>query len=309
MSSRVEQEQAKQAAEAERLQKKIEKESREARSTDQARESFARLVKGGQQGAQQAERGGGQKGEEGRDEGKKGEEQAGKASRQAEAGERTARMARGGVIHQSRVMEQARSFQGVLQGQQGATQEAERGRVEGREQGFGKDRVDRDDREVSIQRQEQKRDAEAELARLEGREQARANAAIRGDQKGGGDDERGEDGAAALARAKKASTAAAAAEGAKAPREVKQIPPELLEKLVSAVYLGVNAKGLKEFQIELKDGPLKGAFLKITAEDGKVGLRFEGLGADEKRLLEASRGDLMRRLEKKGLALGRFEVA
>jgi hypothetical protein len=89
---------------------------------------------------------------------------------------------------------------------------------------------------------------------------------------------------------------------------VKQIPPEMLEKLVSTVYLAVTEKGLKEFQIELKDGVLKGAFLKISAENGKVGLSFSGLDAGTKNLVESSKGDLMRRLEKKGLKLARLDV-
>lgn len=304
MSSRVEQENQARQAEAERLQKKLERESRDHKAGDAGRETFARLVKSSQQGQQETRT----KGEQARGEAHKGEEQAGRAARQAGEGDRAARLARGGVVQQSRVMEQARSFQGVLQGQQGQTRETEQGRVEARDHGTSQDRVERDDRETSIQKAETKRDAEAEQARVEAREQARPNAAIQGDCGGGGGEPRDDGGAAAAAALRKAQQAAPT-QGAQAAREVKQIPPELLEKLVSAVYLGVNQKGLKEFQIELKDGPLKGAFLKITAEDGKVGLRFEGLGADEKRLVEASKGELMRRLGKKGLALARLEVA
>lgn len=301
MSSRVEQENQAKAAEAERLHKKLERESREQKAGDAGRETFARLVKSSQQGHQEART----RSEPG-DKARQGEEQAGKTARQAQEGDRTARMARGGVVQQSRVMEQARSFQGVLQGQQGQTQETDRGRVSARDDGKAKDKVERDDRETSIQKAEHKRDTEAELARVEAREQARPNAAIQGDGGGGAGEQRDDGGAAAAAAAKTKS--AAAVQGAQAPREVKQIPPELLEKLVSAVYLGVNQKGLKEFQIELKDGPLKGAFLKITAEGGKVGLRFEGLGTEERRLVEASKGELMRRLGKKGLSLARLEV-
>jgi hypothetical protein len=305
MSSRVEQEnQARQAAEAERLQKRIEKDGREQRTSEANREAFAKLVSRDRTAADQGARDAKAKGERTEAEAKQGDAQAGKAGKQAGDAERAARMARGGVLQQSRVMEQARSFQGVLQNHQGTTQQADTGRVERREQGKNKDRVERDDREVGIQRQEQKRDVEAELARVEAREQGRPNAAIDANGKGDKGDGRGNEGAQALAKSK----APASAQGAQAAREVKQIPPELLEKLVSAVYLAVNDKGLKEFQIELKDGPLKGALLKITAEDGKVGLRFEGLGAGEKRLVEASKGELLRRLEKKGLALARLDV-
>ena len=144
---------------------------------------------------------------------------------------------------------------------------------------------------------------------MEAREGQRPNAAIGQDQHKGSDEQPKDDGAAAAAAAvKKAAQQPQAVQGAKTAQPVKQIPPELLEKLVSTVYLAVTEKGLKEFQIELKDGPLKGGFLKISAENGKVALSFSGIGASEKNLLEASKGDLMRRLEKKGLALSRFEV-
>jgi hypothetical protein len=301
MTSRVEQENQAKAAEAERLQKKIDREARDAK----ARDAFAKLVRTNQQDSSVQR----QKNEK-QAESQRGEEHAGKTARQAQEGDRAARSARGGVQQQSKAMEQARSFQGVLTNQQSATREADKGRVERRDQGTKKDRVEKDDREVGIRRQETKKEVEAEAARIEAREQARPNAAIQGDNRGssGGSDKGSEDNAAsAIAQARKA--AAPQAQGVQAPREVKQIPPELLEKLASAVYLGVNQKGLKEFQIELKDGPLKGAFLKISADGGKVALRFEGVGADEKRLLEASKGDLLRRLEKKGLSLSKLEVA
>lgn len=301
MSSRVEQENQARQAEAERLQKRVEREGRDAKTNDASREAFGRLVKSNQ-GERQARA----QGDEHRASTRRGEEKGSEHARKADEGDRAARMARGGVVQQGKLMEQARSFQGVMQSQQATTHEADKGRVERRDQGKQKDRVERDDRETAITRAEHKRDVEAEEARIEARAQAAPHAAIRGDaDRGGGGDGRGDDPSAAIARQKQAASAAA---DVKAPREVKQIPPELLEKLVSAVWLGVSQKGLKEFHIELKDGPLKGAFLKISAEGGRVGLRFEGLGADERRLVEASKGELMRRLEKKGLALARLEV-
>lgn len=301
MSSRVEQENQARQADAERLNKRLEREGREAKTDDANRQTFAKLVKSSQ-GERQAKA---QDGEQ-RSTARRGEEQGSRAARQADEGDRAARMARGGVAQHARVMEQARSFQGVMQQQQATTHDADKGRVERRDEGKSKDRVDRDDREVAVTKAEQRRDAEAESARIEAREQGAPNAPIRGDaERDGGGDGRGEDRSAALGRLKQAP---AAASEAKAPHEVKQIPPELLEKLVTAVWLGVSQKGLKEFHMELKDGPLKGAFLKISADGGKIALRFEGLGADERRLVEASKGELMRRLENKGLALGRLEV-
>jgi hypothetical protein len=90
--------------------------------------------------------------------------------------------------------------------------------------------------------------------------------------------------------------------------DVQQISPALLEKLASTVFLAVNERGLKEFQIELKDGPLQGAFVKISADKGRVALSFSNVDAQTANLLEASKGDLMRRFDKKGLQLARFEI-
>ena len=281
--SRVEEDAAKAAADAERLAKKIDREVRDKKTNETGREAFAKLVKN-QAGAQVAKG----KGEKQQSETQQGDAQAGKTQKSAADGERAARMSRGGLAQQSKAMEQAKSFQGVLTNQQSSTQQTDQGRVVRRDQGKTKDKVDRDDREVDVKKQETKRDVEADIARVEAHEQNRANAAISADAGGGDSDQRGKEGPAAGLQ--KASTLQAA-KGAQAAREVKQIPPELLEKLASAVYLGVNDKGLKEFQIELKDGPLKGAFLKISAEDGKVALKFEGLGAHEKNHIKASLGE------------------
>lgn len=301
MTSKVEQEnQARQAAEAERLTKKIEREGRDAKSSEASRNAFSQLVKTSQSSRDEAKA----KGERAQGEAQQGEQSA-KSTKQGGDLERAARLARGGVLQQSKIQEQARSFQGVLQNHAGETRDADKGRVERRDQGIKKDTVEKEDRSTDVHKQESKRDAEAELQRVEAHEQARPNAAIDADAGGDQRDQRGDPGAAAIAGAKTAE----AAKGPQGAREVKQIPPELLEKLVSAVYLAVNDKGLKEFQIELKDGPLKGGFLKISADDGKISLSFGNLGADEKRLVEASKGELMRRLEKKGLTLSRLDVS
>jgi hypothetical protein len=245
-------------------------------------------------------------------EGKVHDEKAGRESQKAASeADRKAMLARGGVMQQSRAMEQARTFQGALQRAQGETQQQNTQLVERRDTTVKHDRVEREERgQELVQKAEEKRDRETEKLRVEAREEQRVNAAIQGDKEGdtGGQDKRGDDGnAAAIAKARQAPQAAAAS-GAQAPREVKQIPPELLEKLVSTVFLAVNQKGLREFQIELKDGVLKGAFLRITADAGKVSLKFSGLDANTKNLVESSKGELMRRLSGKGLQLARLEV-
>jgi hypothetical protein len=292
--SRVEGERG--SREAERAQKEQDKRVREDKSRATDREAFGRLVAKKQ-------------------EGQTGAEQARAAvlqQPQSEAAKR-AMLARGGVVQQSRVQEQARSFQGTLEQTQQSTQQHDAGRVAQREVGKGKDRVEHEDRHSEVvHKAEARRDADTEQARVAAQDAARPNAAIRGDGGGGGggdDSPPRDDGSAAAAAAlKKAAQPPAPTAQAQAAREVKQIPPELLEKLVSTVYLAVNDKGLKEFQIELKDGDLKGAFLKISADGGKVALKFQGLDPQTKALVESSKGELMRRLEKKGLSLSRLEV-
>lgn len=306
MSSRVEEQNAKNAAEAERLNKRIEREGRDAKASEANRDAFSKLVRTNQQSSAETK----EKNERGQNEAKQGEAQAQKGAKGSQEAERAARLARGGALAQNRVLEQARSFQGVLTNQQAQTQEADKGRVERREAGTQKDRVEAEDKRVDVERQEAKRDADVELERVEARQERQANAAINpdGQNSGGhkGGREGGQDGGGNQQRPGQPQVSAA--QGAKGPREVKQIPPEILEKLVSAVWLGVNDKGLREFQIEMKDGPLKGGLVKISADDGKISLTFANIGADEKRLIEACKGELMRRLERKGLSLARLDV-
>ena len=299
--ARVE-EDARKAQDAERLQQKIEREARDAKTGQANRDAFSKLVKGNQQQSAQTA-----KAKTDQKSAQQSEQQGAKVAKEQLAQNQKAKTARSSVQTQSKAMEQARSFQGVLAKQESSTKQTDNCRVESRDDGNKNDRVERDDREVDLKRADTKRDVEQENARVEAREQARPNAAIesRGGDASGGDGRGDDRGAQAIAM--KAGTVQQAQQ-ASAAHQVKQIPPELLEKLVSAVYLGVNEKGLKEFQIELKDGPLKGAAMRISADDGKVSLSFSGLDADTKRLVEASKGDLMRRLSSKGLTLSRLDV-
>src|SRR5688500_13367393 len=104
MTDRVEQERLqKQAAEAERLQKRAEKDMREHKASETNREAFSKLVKTTQQGTKTEK----DQTEKAQSESKQNES-AQKTSQKAGAeAERAARMARGGVVQHSRVMEQA----------------------------------------------------------------------------------------------------------------------------------------------------------------------------------------------------------
>ena len=296
--SRVEGDQSASAQETERAMKESDKRARNEKTQNADRQAFGKLLQGQKSARDTAAKGG-------------EHQQQAKTGDTAHKGDlaRTALMARSGGAQASKLVETAKTFQGSLENAQQKSSASDQGRVQSRDTGKQKERVERDDRSEVLQaRVDTKKDRENELARVEAREGQRPNAAIGSDQHKGSDEQPKDGGSAAAAAIKKAAQQPQAVQGAKAPQAVKQIPPELLEKLVSTVYLAVTEKGLKEFQIELKDGPLKGGFLKISAENGKVALSFSGIGANEKNLLEASKGDLMRRLEKKGLSLSRFEV-
>lgn len=298
--SRVEGE-APSTREAERTAQEADKRAREAKRESSDREVFGKMLSG-QKEAQQTK----QKGDA-----RQAESKGQAAQKQSADLGRTAMAARNGAQQGSKILEQARGFTGGLQQTQAKSGQENAGQVERRDVGKQKDRVEREDRtEVQQAKAEAKRDTEAELARVEAHDAARPNAAIGSDTKGGGDGQQPQDdgGAAAAAAIKKAAQQPQMVQGPKAAQQVKQIPPELLEKLVATVHLAVTEKGLKEFQIELKDGPLKGGFLKISADKGKISLSFSGLDASTKNLVESSKGDLMRRLEKKGLSLARLDV-
>ena len=304
--SRVEGE-APSTREAERANVEADKRAREAKRDASDRQVFGKLLQGQKEAHETKTQQTKSQGESKQAETKKTAQQDG-ASDLA----RTAMNARGGAMQGSKLLEQARGFQGGLQQTQQKTGTENKANVERRDVGKGKEKVETEDRhEVQQARAESKKDKEADLARAEAHDAARPNAAIgSGDQKGSSDQHQQQDdgSAAAAAAIKKAAQQPVMVQAPKAAQAVKQIPPELLEKLVSTVYLAVTEKGLKEFQIELKDGPLKGGFLKISADKGKISLSFSGLDASSKNLVESSKGDLMRRLEKKGLSLAKMEV-
>ena len=303
--SRVDNDSTPSAQEAERVQKESDKRTRDAKNQETDRQTFGKLLSGqkqsketqGQQGKQQAEA-------------KQGEHSAKTQHKGASDAERAGRMARGGTLQHSKAMEQAKGFQAALAQTQQHSGSNDQGRVERRDVGKQKDKVEIDDRQGDqLKKAEAKKDADVDKAQVEAHEAHRPNAAIGSDRGSGDSDGRGKDhGRAAAAAAMKKQTSTAAAATSSARHEVKQIPPEMLEKLVSTVYLAVTEKGLKEFQMEFKDGPLAGAFVKISAENGKVALKFSGLDTNTKNLVEASKGDLLRRLEKKGLSLSRLDL-
>jgi hypothetical protein len=99
-----------------------------------------------------------------------------------------------------------------------------------------------------------------------------------------------------------------AAAEVKRTRKAREIPQELLDKLVQEVRVGVNAAGKTEMQIDLKEGVLQGMSLKVTSENGKVSCTFVGGDAHAKNLVESSEQRLSRALDKVGLQLESLKV-
>ena len=299
--SRVEEQQKHAQAEAERLQKQADRASRDAKRSDEARNRFGELVKQGQ-GQDQAMTKLAQKSQ--------GEQVLAQHVQGEQAAARMARLARGGTLQHGRILEQVKSFQGTLETQKGTTEEADKGRVERREDGLAEARSHHEERVSDLDRKKEARaETERDLLKAEAREKARANAAIdAGGQHKGGSSSEGE--ATADPNAVKGVGAAGTGQAAEAQaaHEVKQIPEAILEALANEVYVGINEKGLAEFRVELKEGILQGATLRVTADGGKIQLAFEGLAGNAKRLVQASEGDIAKRLRAKGLILDEIRV-
>lgn len=302
--SRVDEQQQKAAADAERLQKQQDRNARDASKSDESRQRFGELVKQGaakQQGQNQS-----LTKDLARQQGEQVAQQ--KHVGKEEHAARDARLARGGVVHHHRLMEQAKSFQGTLENRRTETEQTQKGRVETREEGLFKAKESTDERVTDLdQKKESRLERDKETARGETKAQGRVNAAIDGTGQKSSDGGGHHDGAHVQAKAKGVE-GAGAAEGAQGAHEVKQIPEQILEALASEVYVGVNERGLMEFRIELKEGVLQGATLRVEAKDGGIQLRFEGLSGHAKNLVSASEGELGRRLKAKGLRLDTLAV-
>ncbi|MBN2359073.1 MAG: hypothetical protein JXR83_06440 [Deltaproteobacteria bacterium] len=99
-----------------------------------------------------------------------------------------------------------------------------------------------------------------------------------------------------------------AATEVKRTRRPREIPQELLDKLVEEVRVGVNAAGQSEFQIDLKQGVLQGMSLRVTSNNGKVSCTFVGGDNHARNLIESSEQRLSRALDKVGLQLESLKV-
>jgi hypothetical protein len=312
--SRVQQQQQQQRMEAERMQKVADKAARQQAADQADRQQFSQLMNdNARQTAHEGMKDARKKGAE-EQTAKQGKVKKQTGDKKADARMRNARLARGGALHQSKVMAQAESFHSMLDAKKQETEgvdrvlhkEAEESRTEVK--AAGEERAGDLD-----QKAEERREMGKHEARIAAAKKDKHNAAISGDKpmsddggERGGEhaDEAGVDAAKKAAGKNEVHT-----EEIQGAAGAKQLPAEVIEALVKEVMVGIGPDGIATFRIELNDGVLQGATLQITAEAGKVGIDVAGLDANAKRLVQASVGQLQRGLEKRGLALDWLAVA
>lgn len=309
--SRVNEEQQQKRAEMERMQKTADKQAREAGRESTDRAQFGQVLKQqvGQQSQQTAQQGKLKDAKEQTSQMsevlKKGAEQLGREAAM------NARLARGGAVQHSRLMQQAESFHSLLDGKRTETDQL--GKVMQKDADESKSATTEAiaERHVDLdQKAEDKRETAKKDARLEAGKKGVHNAAIDGEKRSGKDDTGGRGDEAGIEAAKSAGlkneVQASEVQGAAG---AKQLPPEVVEALVKQVMIGVNEKGDHVFRIELRDGVLQGATLQITAKNGKIGIDVGGLDDNARRLMQASVGSLQRGLAARGLALDHLTVS
>lgn len=86
-----------------------------------------------------------------------------------------------------------------------------------------------------------------------------------------------------------------------------RIPVELLERIVGAIHTA-TLDGRTEVVVSLQGTMLDGVTLRVANKKGKIRCTFEGCDKHTKNLIEASKGELMRALARKGLELDILRV-
>lgn len=304
MSNVKEQEQAQLQArqEAERMQKVADKAAREAKTGQADRQAFGRLVQQNtaQQGAARATL-------KNQEQGQASDRLQSLAQGLKQEAVKNQRLHKDGATLTNRALEQAKAFGGNLETKSAETattqkaqtteradaKEVERGRVE--ERGIALDK-----------KREAEKEAEQDALVAEQVGKERPNAAI--DASGDRDSSQQRDDGSRADAGKSVQKNAEIAPTAETryTRDVQKIPDEIMKKLVDAVYVGVNEKGLHTFRMEMKEGVLQGGSVEITADEGKITLSFTGLEGHAKNMMESSTGELMKRMEKRGLTLDRI---
>lgn len=300
--SRVEEQQQKAAAEAERLQKQQDRDAREAKRSDESRQRFGQMLQRGAQekraSAAQASR----------------QDEAGRTARenverqeQSKASLRDARLARGGTLQHQRLLDQAKSFQGTLEHQRTQTEQTQTEQVRARDDGLAETRLHNEDRVADLETtREQETERELEVRQAEARDEERVNSAISGHGQrgsGGGGGNHPQDTKTPEVEELSDSKRPSGAGSSPQARAVQEVTEQILAALAREVFVGVNERGFAEMRIELQEGVLQGGTLRVEAQDGEIRLRFEGLSGHARNLVSSSEGELSRRLAAKGLRL------
>ncbi len=98
---------------------------------------------------------------------------------------------------------------------------------------------------------------------------------------------------------------------AKSNQNVKRagLDPELLQKLVRYVRVGLNGLGEKEIQIDLHETVFRGLKLRLAAKDGKVKVHFLASEGETRRLFEKNSSEIRQALEAKGILVESIQVS
>ena len=87
-----------------------------------------------------------------------------------------------------------------------------------------------------------------------------------------------------------------------------KIPQEIINQMVDRVFVGLNAKGLQQFVIELKGSIFGGSQISVSAQGKKISLKFSGLSDSAKGMLQNSKAELAQRFSDKNLSLNEFTI-
>lgn len=109
-------------------------------------------------------------------------------------------------------------------------------------------------------------------------------------------------------RAQFAARMASAAKSASSAHQANLTQQEL-NKIVQHVRIGINRLGQKEIQIDLHGEVFRGLKLRVTSEQGKVGVHFRTADARGRALFERNRDAIRSALAGKGIEVAEITVS
>lgn len=167
----------------------------------------------------------------------------------------------------------------------------------------------RSDDDIDNIRRDVDRDVSRER-RLEEQHDPRLEASIGvdPDEDGRGRDQRGRDSGGRDEGDRPAPAAVGATKEAPRGANTAKLPTEILEHIAKSVAIAAAADGKVSMSVSLKGSMLEGVTLHVTANKGKVRCVFENCDKQLGNLIEASKGELMRQLGKRGFELDILRV-